>query len=107
HRVVFVEVEGDDAPEVQAGFLVQADQFAVQAHGGRAGGQAQDRRAVGRVVLADQALDHQRDVARGLRGGGGGQGGDLGVGDVVRRHGADPWVGVRRGGGNCPLTTVQ
>src|SRR5262249_10411599 len=50
HRVVFVEVESEDAREVEPGLLVQADQFAVQPHGGRAGGQAQDGRAVGGVV---------------------------------------------------------
>ena len=45
-------------------FAVQADQFAVQADGRRAGRQAEDGRPAGGVVLADQALDHQRHMAR-------------------------------------------
>ena len=66
HREVFVEVEGDDAREVEARFLVQADQLAVQADRRRAGRQAEHGGPAGRVVLADQALDHQGDVPRRL-----------------------------------------
>ena len=48
--------------KIEPVFLVQADQFAVEADGRGAGGQARDRRPAGRVVLANQALDHQGDV---------------------------------------------
>ena len=46
HRVVFVEVEGDDPRKIEAG-LVQADQFTIQPHGSRAGRQAKDSRLSG------------------------------------------------------------
>src|SRR5439155_40856 len=66
HREVFVEIERDEPRKVEPSLLVQTDQLAVQAHRRRAGGQAEHRGAVGRVVLPDQALDHQRDMARSL-----------------------------------------
>ena len=62
HRIIFIEVERDDTREVEAGFVVQADQFAVEPDRGRAGRQAKDRRTVGRIVLPNDALDHQCDV---------------------------------------------
>ena len=50
HRVVFVEVERDDAREVEALLLVQADQLAVQPDGRGAGGQAEDGGPAGGVA---------------------------------------------------------
>src|SRR5262249_24387232 len=44
HRIILVEVEGDDAREIEAHLLVQPDQLAVQSHGRGAGRQAQYRR---------------------------------------------------------------
>ena len=98
HRVVFVEVERDDPREIEPGFLVQADQFAVEADRRRAGRQPEHGRPAGRVVLANQALDHQRDVPRRLRAGGEDERGNFGVRNVVRDHGRSrpaPIVGTQ------------
>src|SRR5262249_29286199 len=85
HGEVFVEVDGDDAGEVEAG-LVQADQLPVESDGRGPGRQAEDGGPAGVVVLADEAFDHQGDVPGRLGAGGKDQGWDPGVRDVMRRH---------------------
>ncbi len=62
--VVFVQVEGNDAGEVEFLLAVQADQFAVDAHGGRAGGQAENGVVTERVPFADCVGDNPGNVAR-------------------------------------------
>ena len=86
HGIIFIEIEGDDAREVEAGLAVEADQLAVEADWRGAGGQAEDGGPAGRVVLADQALDHQRHVPRRMAACGKDDRRDLGVWDVVGRH---------------------
>src|SRR5207249_3741702 len=80
------EVEGDHPREVELGLLVEADQLPVQPERGRAGGQAEHGGALGGVVLADEAFEHQGHVPRGVGAVREDQGGDLGVGHVVRGH---------------------
>jgi hypothetical protein len=86
HREVFIEIERDNAREIEALIAVEPNEFAVQANGSRAGGQTENSRASGRVILADEALDHERDVAGGLGAGGENKGGNASMGDVVGRH---------------------
>ena len=96
HRVVFVEVEGDDARKIEPRVLVQPNQLTVQPDRRRARGQAEHRGPVRRVVLADQALDHQRHMARRLGGGGKDERGDFRVWKIVGSHGKARWdcVGI-------------
>ncbi len=86
HRKIFVQVECDDAGEIQAGFLVQADELAIQSDRRRAGGQTQHRGPARRIILPDQAFDHQGQVPRSLHARRKYQGRYLGVWKVMRRH---------------------
>src|SRR5690606_12399386 len=74
--VVFVEVEGDDVLERQAFLAVQADELAVEAHGGGAGGEAEDGAATLVGALADEGGDLGGKTAAGGVGGGVELGGD-------------------------------
>ena len=66
---VFVQVKGYDAGKIETSLLVHADQRAVDANGSRAGGQSQDRRLAGGVVLPDEALNHDGNMLRCLAAG--------------------------------------
>ena len=68
--VVFVEVERDDAREVEILLLVEANQFAVKADGGAARGESQHGGLARGVAGADELVDLARDVL-GRRGRGG------------------------------------
>jgi len=96
HGEVFVEVERYDAREVECGLAVQSDQFAVQADGSGAGRQSEHGGPAGRVVLADEAFDHQGHVPRRLRASGENERWGLGMGHVMRRHDDHgiPWIGA-------------
>ncbi len=91
HGEVFVEVEGDDVREVEVGLAVQANEFAVQADGRGAGWQAENGGPAGAVVLADEALDHQRDVPRRPGAGGKSRRRDLGMRHDMGGHRWASW----------------
>jgi hypothetical protein len=67
--VILVEVESDDVGEVESLLAVQADEFAVNADGGGAGGEAEDAVLAGAGPFADEVFDHQDDVFDGVLGG--------------------------------------
>ena len=85
HRVVLVEVEGDDLREAEPFVAVHPDQLAVNADRRRPGGEAQDRPA---RLAADQIRDPASDEPRDLVLVGEEDGADplgTGVGVAVRR----------------------
>ena len=62
---VLVQIEADNAGEIEPCLPVQSNQLPVNADRRRSRGQPQYRRLTGRIVLPNQALDHQSDVAGG------------------------------------------
>ena len=97
--VIFVEVEGDDAREVEPFFAMQSNEFAIDADGGRTGRQSQHGVLTKRVSLADQIGDRLRHQSGDI---------DVRVEPVTRDFGAGNPAGtlcVRRGyaGGHAHL----
>ena len=86
HGVIFVEVERDNAGKIEAVFLVQPDQFAVEADGRGPGRQSEHGGTAGGIVLPNQAFDQEREMAGGLGAGIENERRNLRMGDVVGRH---------------------
>ena len=93
---VFVEIKRDHAGEIDARLFMEPEQLAVNADRGRPGRQTQNRSLARGIILADQAFNHQRHVARRLRTRGQDQGWNARVRNILGRHVFGPSSVARR-----------
>ncbi len=63
HRVVFVEIEGDDIGKAEPLLPMHPNQLAIHPDRGRAGGEAEHRALPGGAALPDHLSDPERDHA--------------------------------------------
>ena len=66
HRVVLVEIEGDDVGEVQSLLAVHPDELAIHPDGRRTGGEAEHRTLPGGALRGDHLRDPSGDYAAEL-----------------------------------------